>query len=399
MKRGLRGICLLTTFTGVLFLVGCSHPQTKVANTWDQKAAAAYLDQREAWWMDWPPASRDHQTFCISCHTAVPYALSRPALRKALGEGSPSVVERKLLDDVIKRVRLWKEVGPFYSSAGYDNKTDESRGTEAVLNALVLASYDAQNGKLGDDARAAFKNMWALQLTTADQKGAWSWLQFGLEPWEARGSQYYGAALAAVAVGTAPDNYRSDPTIQSNLKLLLEYLNREYATQSTINRVVLLWASAKLPGLLEAGRQKEIINEVLSRQKNDGGWALPPLCWNGRSWRPSSLFRAYLRPWIRRDWTRQALKSDGYATALITYLLEESGLPRDNIHVKRGLCWLVRNQDKTQGLWLSLSPNSRRSPSSNIGRFMSDAATAYAVLALTESDRNAQSNVAAAEVR
>src|SRR5580692_12541184 len=58
------------------------QPDTRAVNSWDPKAAAAYLDQRAAWWMGWQGASRDHQTFCISCHTALPYALSRPALRK-----------------------------------------------------------------------------------------------------------------------------------------------------------------------------------------------------------------------------------------------------------------------------------------------------------------------------
>src|SRR5215469_4368860 len=53
------------------------------ANTWDPKAAAAYLDRRQLWWMEWPRAQRDHETFCVSCHTAVPYALSRSALRTA----------------------------------------------------------------------------------------------------------------------------------------------------------------------------------------------------------------------------------------------------------------------------------------------------------------------------
>src|SRR6266702_2592556 len=125
------------------------QPEMNIASSWNQKAAAAYLDQRAAWWMEWPKAARDHQTFCISCHTAVPYALSRPALRKALDEQTLSANERLLLDNVTKRVRLWKEVAPFYGDEEYGaHKATESRATEAVLNALVLASYDAQNGKL-----------------------------------------------------------------------------------------------------------------------------------------------------------------------------------------------------------------------------------------------------------
>src|ERR1700747_3551061 len=84
-----------------------------IASSWDRKTAAAYLDSREDWWMAWPRAQRDHDTFCVSCHTAVPYALARPALRNALGEQVPSTNERRLLDNVTKRVRLWKEVAPF----------------------------------------------------------------------------------------------------------------------------------------------------------------------------------------------------------------------------------------------------------------------------------------------
>ncbi|MDQ6701317.1 MAG: hypothetical protein M3Z36_14145, partial [Acidobacteriota bacterium] len=42
--------------------------------SWDAKAAAAYLDGRASWWATWPTAARDHGTFCVSCHTAVPYA-------------------------------------------------------------------------------------------------------------------------------------------------------------------------------------------------------------------------------------------------------------------------------------------------------------------------------------
>src|SRR5437762_10230353 len=132
------------------------QPETRMASSWDQQAAAAYLDQRAAWWMEWPKAARDHETFCVSCHTAVPYALSRPALRKSLAEAAPSANERRLLDNVAKRVRLWKEVAPFYSDADRGvYKTVESRGTESVLNALILASNDAQSGQLSNDTRTA----------------------------------------------------------------------------------------------------------------------------------------------------------------------------------------------------------------------------------------------------
>src|SRR5467141_4599601 len=224
------------------------QPERKAANSWDQRAAAAYLDQRAGWWMEWPKAARDHETFCVSCHTAVPYALSRPALRKSLSEAAPSANERRLLDNVTKRVRLWKEVAPFYSDADRGMyKTVESRGTESVLNALMLASNDAQGGQLSNDTRTALDNMWAEQQTTGNKKGAWRWLRFANEPWEADDSDYYGATISFVAVRPPPGNYYARPEIQNNLKMLREYLNRECAAQTTINRAVLLWASAKVP--------------------------------------------------------------------------------------------------------------------------------------------------------
>src|SRR5215472_7231178 len=226
-------------------------PETKNANSWDPKAAAAYLDRRQSWWMDWPRAQRDHETFCVSCHTAVPYALSRSALRTSLAEQAPSPSERRLLDNVTKRVRLWKQVEPFYKDAERGRyKSVESRGTESVLNALILSSRDAQSGQLSSDARTAFENMWAEQQATGTQKGAWLWLRFKNEPWEADDSDYFGATLAAVAVGIAPGNYRETSELKTNIKLLREYLNREFAAQTTMNRVLLLWAKAKLPGLL-----------------------------------------------------------------------------------------------------------------------------------------------------
>jgi len=360
------GACLLAGIAAV-----CWRTETRAAGTWDQKAAAAYLDQRAGWWMEWPKAARDHETFCVSCHTAVPYALSRLTLRKALAEEAPSPNERRLLENVTKRVRLWKEVAPFYSDADRGAyKTVESRGTESVLNALILASNDARRGQLSSDTRMALENMWAEQQTTGNRKGAWSWLRFANEPWEADDSDYYGAALAAVAAGTAPGNYLARPEIQNNLKMLREYLNRECAAQPAINRVALLWASAKLPGLLAPQQQKAIITEVLGKQQADGGWSLSSLAGG----------------WKRNDGTAQEAKSDGYATGLIAYALQQAGIPRESPQQKLALAWLAENQNKTGGFWLaySLNKNETHHLTPSTALFMNDAATAYAVLALTE---------------
>jgi squalene-hopene/tetraprenyl-beta-curcumene cyclase len=49
--------------------------------------------------------------------------------------------------------------------------------------------------------------------------------------------------------------------------------------------------------------------------------------------------------------------------------------------IDKGMAWLKRNQDQS-GAWLCTSINKRRDPASDAGRFMSDAATAYSVLAL-----------------
>jgi squalene-hopene/tetraprenyl-beta-curcumene cyclase len=325
--------------------------------------------------MEWPKAARDHETFCVSCHTAVPYALSRPGLRKTLAEEAPSANERRLLENVTKRVRLWKEVAPFYSDADRGAyKTVESRGTESVLNALVLASNDAQRGQLSNDARLALDNMWAEQQTTGSKKGAWAWLRFANEPWEADDSNFYGATLAAIAAGTAPGNYLARPEIQNNLKMLREYLNRESAAQPAINRVVLLWASAKVPGLLQPQQQKAIIDEVLAKQQPDGGWSLASL----------------VGGWKRHDGTPQEAKSDGYATGLVAFALQQAGIPRDHPQQKLGLAWLAGNQNKQEGFWLaySLNKNEAHHLSPGTALFMNDAATAYAVLALSEASQH-----------
>ena len=331
---------------------------------WDRQAAERYLDSREVWWQAWDRTQKDHGTYCISCHTQATYGLARPVLRQELGEPAPAGAERAMLESIEKRVRIWKEVEPFYLDAKYGaGKEIESRNAESVMNALILSSYDEHLGHMSETTRTAFDNAWALQSKDGPTTGAWVWQNFHYTPWESPESEYHGAALMAVAVGTAPDSYRDDPKIAANLTALREYLKSHYDAQPMLNKVVALWASVRIPGLLTPDQTAKLLDDLKSKQHADGGWSLTDL-----------------GTWERVDNTPLETRSDGYATGLAVLVLEEN--KAKDTTVKRGIDWLLANQDKTTGAWPAWSLNKNRDPKSNVGQFMSDAATSYAVLAL-----------------
>ena len=88
-------------------------------------------------------------------------------------------------------------------------------------------------------------------------------------------------------------------------------------------------------------QQKEIVDEALSKQQADGGFSLS----------------AFVGGWKRHDNTPLDTRSDGDATGVVAYVLQEAGVKRDRPELKRGLAWLAANQDKAEGRWLAYSLN------------------------------------------
>lgn len=334
---------------------------------WDAKAAAAYLDGRAEWWTTWPNAARDRGTYCMSCHTTLPYAIARPQLRAMLGERGASPTEAKIVGNLETRARNWREVEPWYpdQTRGVP-KTSESRAIEAVMNAVVLSRRDETTGTLSADAKTALDVMWALQMKTGPESGAWTWLNFRMEPWESPNSPYFGASMAALAVGSAPGGYSASPEIVERLKALGAYIQKQHGTVSLLNQLTALWATSRVSGLLTEEQRKATVDAAFALQQPDGGWST-----------------VAIGSYQRSDKSKSDTRTDGFATALATLALQSTGLQASEPRLARGLAWLRANQDKASGRWIAVSPNKERDPQSDAGKFMSDAATAYAVLSLT----------------
>jgi squalene-hopene/tetraprenyl-beta-curcumene cyclase len=344
-----------------------AHAST--SSSWDPAAAAGYLDARETWWQSWPPAQKEQGTVCISCHTVVPYALVRPALRATLRESQPPQQESLMLASVDKRVGDWSHMTPFYTDAiDGPGKAAGSHATEAVLNAVILTHE--QEGSQA--AAAALEEAWALQKTTGDDAGGWDWQNFHLAPWESNESAYQGAALFAVAVGKLPTSYRTAPGVAAHVQLLQDYLRRRYAHEPLMSQVYVLWASARMPSLLTSGERQSLISQLQSLQLPDGGWALITLD------RQPGIGRS-----LNTDWQQVThnLPSDGCATGLVVLALEEAGIDAQTPALRRGLAWLQHHQAGDGGWWAP-SLNGGDDGYGGVAKFMDDAATGYAVMAL-----------------
>lgn len=315
-----------------------------------QASGVAMLDERTRAWLEAPPKVGNHFQCAMSCHTTHPYMFVRPAF------GHTELLDQAR-EQLVARVELegpWPAQTGFYGRRG-GRTWRRSLATEAVLNANALALHDhALERPLQDDTLRALDRMWEVQR----DDGSWDWLDFGYQPWEA-GNDDWGAALAAIAVGLAPVEYRRDHA--EPIERLQDHLRAratdERQPMSLHSGLGLLWAGRVLEALVAPTSRARLEDALLAAQRDDGGWALVDLL------APQRVARAIDEP-------------DGYATGLATFVLCDQ--PRTTSAAARGMEWL-REHQLEDGSWPAWSLN-RDAPLSHL--HMRDAATAYAMLAL-----------------
>ncbi len=367
---------LVCGFVTLAILAGSSPVRGVVAiPVWNRAKAATYLAGRASAWLSWSGSARGNGTACISCHTGLPLSLSLAALSRSAGGDQAKSAEELLVTDVEHRVADWNTISSTHGwQAGaaqcfYGDKQPSSLGTESVMNALVLTNFERSRSAkvLPNSTRQALKYLWQQQ----QPDGSWQWLEFGLSPWEHDGV-YYGAALAGIAVGMAGPAYYDSPAVRPNVTALRAYLKHSINTVRLHDATVCLLASTWLPGILTRDQQAGIVQRLAAIQNTDGGWSLHSLGTVGQQ--PSQ--------WGSPGFYPNDSTSDGYATGLIVLTLKRLALPASKHTVAMGVQWLSAHEHN--GSWPANYINGMRDPKSMEGKFMRDAATSFAVLALQQ---------------
>ena len=308
-------------------------------NTRDEPLASEFSMDNALAFMDSAALTWQKERQCFACHTNYAHLYARPGTKDA---EAVSKEVRKFAEELI--TKRWVVNGPRWDA-------------EVVATGAALAFNDAATtGKLHPLTKQALDRIWTVQR----DDGGFTWLKCGWPPMES--DDHYGATLAAIAVGSAPEEYAKTEAAVKGMDKIREYLKANPGP-TLHHRAMILWASTTIDGLLTEAEKKEIDDKLSSLQKPDGGWGL-----------------ATLLEWERADKSQQDLdSSDGYGTGFVMYVLRRSGVPANDQRIQRGVSWLKTHQ-RQSGRWFTRSLNKDNK------HYITHAGTAFAIMALKESE-------------
>jgi squalene-hopene/tetraprenyl-beta-curcumene cyclase len=293
---------------------------------------------------------------CVTCHTNGTYMVIRPALTNRAGV--PNEQMRKHFVASLDQ----------FGQKTLEEQQQSVAPAQAIYMAAGLAEWDAHVTKhLSPETERALALMFSLQL----ESGTWGSVDCW-PPYES--SAYHLATVAAMAVGTAPEWLArlGDEKLTVGAERLKEYLRREVPSQD-YDRTLLLWAAARLPGLLENDARQKLIEMVFEKQRHDGGWSI-------RSFgEPEQWGRGNRADKLRAEADFANPPSDGHQTGLAVIVLRESGVPAGDPRIQKGVQWLATNQ-RASGRWWTRSLNTENF------HFITYSGTAFPLLALSLCD-------------
>ncbi len=288
-------------------------------------AAVAFLDNAAKTWQS------DRK--CFACHSNYTFMETRPL--------------------VSWKTPVHEELRAELEQLGANPRKVSFRVMEGVMVACVLAQNDAlTTGKLHPVTRQSLDYMWTLQ----SEDGGFDWLKSDQPPSEV--DDHFGATMAVIGVGMAPDAYLDTPAAQAGLTKLREYLKNN-APVNLHQRSMLLLGSLHVDGIMTEAERRAVIDDLLALQKPNGGWGI-----------------VSLGNWPRHDGKPDDTEcSDGYGTGFTLYVLRQAGLPADDPRIEAGIAWLKSNQ-RTSGRWFT------RSQWEDSRHYLSRLGTSYAIRAL-----------------
>lgn len=276
------------------------------------------------------------QRRCISCHTNGSYMLARPALTAALGTPPASTLD------------FFREQLQSLTAEPHESLRTSTKPAQVIYLAAGLAEWDKHvTGTLTPDTDKALRLMFAIQ----EDSGTWGTLDCW-PPYES--DAYHEATVAALAAATAPGwlsdvEAGSDDDLKARIARLRTYLH-DTPPPHDYGRVLLLQASTRFPGLVDAAGTTEIAAMIERHQRDDGGWSIRTFA------APESWGRGNRADKLRAEPDFEAPASDGHMTGLAILALREAGVPADDLGINRGIEWLQTNQ-RASGRWWTRSLN------------------------------------------
>jgi len=308
--------------------------------------AAKHLDHGTIAWTQ--------QKKCVSCHTNGTYLFIRPSLTPTLG--APLAETRKFFVD---QLSVLSKVG------ARKLRRSGTRPAQVIYIAAGLAEWDAHvTKKLSPETDEALRLAFELQ----NKEGTWHSLTCW-PPFES--SAYQEAHMAAMAVAAAPgwlDSILEDDELRAKIDLLKKYIGtaelpHDYA------RVLQLWTSLRVDGILNSEQQQTLVKLLREQQQSDGGWSIRQFA------TPEQWGNGNRAGKLREEPEFTIEPSDGHMTGLALLVLQEAGVPNDDDSLRQGLNWLRENQ-RESGRWWTRSLNTDK------WHFITYSGTAYPLLAL-----------------